>query len=46
MEALTAANRWTDNIFAIQSYCSNNFGLASADFNEQFGIPENFDYIS
>ncbi|KAJ3040701.1 Meiotic nuclear division protein 1 [Rhizophlyctis rosea] len=43
--AKDAANRWTDNIFALQSYCSRNFNITSQQFSEQFGIPEDFDSI-
>lgn len=44
-KAKQAANRWTDNIFTLQSFCSNNFGIERSQFNEQFGLPEDFDYI-
>lgn len=44
-KAKQAANRWTDNIFTLQSYCSNNFSIERSQFNEQFSIPEDFDYI-
>ncbi|KAJ1957544.1 Meiotic nuclear division protein 1 [Dispira parvispora] len=44
-QAKDAANRWTDNIFILQSYCSNKFMIPAADFNRQFGIPEDFDNI-
>ncbi|KAI9093783.1 meiotic nuclear divisions 1 [Phlyctochytrium arcticum] len=44
--AKDAANRWTDNIFALQSYCSKTFNVPSQQLFEQFGIPEDFDTIS
>lgn len=44
-KAKQAANRWTDNIFSLQSYCANNFSIERSQFNEQFSIPEDFDYI-
>ena len=44
-EAKEAVDRWTDNVFALQSYCSNNFSISRADFAVQFGVPEDFDYI-
>ena len=44
-KAKQAANRWTDNIFTLQSYCANNFSIERSQFNEQFSIPEDFDYI-
>ncbi|KAI8813481.1 meiotic nuclear division protein 1 [Cladochytrium replicatum] len=43
--AKEAANRWTENIFAVQSYVSNNFNISTSDFNKQFNIPEDFDTI-
>lgn len=45
MKSKVAANRWTDNIFTLQSYCANNFAIDRSQFNEQFSIPEDFDYI-
>lgn len=44
-KAKQAANRWTDNIFSLQSYCSSHFAIERSRFNEQFSIPEDFDYI-
>jgi hypothetical protein len=43
-EAKLGSNRWTDNIFTIQSYCSNNYCIPRSQFNEQFSIPDDFDY--
>lgn len=43
--ALEAANRWTDNVFAIKSWCSKKFNIQGRDIDKQFGIPEEFDYI-
>lgn len=43
--ALEAANRWTDNVFAIKSWCSKKFNIQGKDIDKQFGIPEEFDYI-
>jgi ABC-type phosphate transport system auxiliary subunit len=43
--ATSAANRWTDNIFTLQSFCANNFSIPRSQFNEQFGLPDDFDYI-
>ncbi|GBN59189.1 Meiotic nuclear division protein 1 [Araneus ventricosus] len=40
-----AANRWTDNIFAIKSWCKNKFFIEESVLNKQFGIPEELDYI-
>lgn len=44
-EAKLASNRWTDNIFTLQSYCANNFNIPRSQFNEQFNLPEDFDYV-
>ncbi|CAG8590950.1 2291_t:CDS:2, partial [Paraglomus occultum] len=43
--ALESANRWTENIFLLQSYCVNKCNVERADFNRQFGIPEDFDTL-
>ncbi|KAI8818380.1 meiotic nuclear division protein 1 [Fimicolochytrium jonesii] len=43
--AKAAANRWTDNIFALQSYCGRNFGISASQFAEQFGMKDDFDTL-
>ncbi|ELK25356.1 Meiotic nuclear division protein 1 like protein [Myotis davidii] len=43
--AKDAANRWTDNIFAIKSWAKRKFGLEENKIDKNFGIPEDFDYI-
>ncbi|XP_039118985.1 meiotic nuclear division protein 1 homolog [Dioscorea cayenensis subsp. rotundata] len=46
--AHTAANRWTDNIFTLQQWCSNNFPQAREQLEhlyKEVGIPEDFDYL-
>ncbi|XP_077511179.1 meiotic nuclear division protein 1 homolog [Amblyomma americanum] len=43
--AKDAANRWTDNIFAIKSWVKNKFFIEEAVLNKQFNIPEELDYI-
>eukprot|EP00727_Mastigamoeba_balamuthi_P008383 m51a1_g4167 hypothetical protein (205) ;mRNA; f:297195-298236 len=45
-EALTAANRWTDNIFSLRKYCETKFSISGSDFDRNFQIPEDFDYLS
>lgn len=40
-----AANRWTDNIFAVKSWCKKKFLIEDSVLDKQFGIPEDFDYI-
>ncbi|RDD46548.1 Meiotic nuclear division protein 1-like protein [Trichoplax sp. H2] len=43
--SLEAANRWTDNIFSIKSWCRNKFCFEDKVIDKQFGIPEDFDYV-
>uniref|UniRef100_A0A914XEW6 Meiotic nuclear division protein 1 homolog n=1 Tax=Plectus sambesii TaxID=2011161 RepID=A0A914XEW6_9BILA len=43
--AKTAANRWTDNIFATKSWCKSKFHVEEMTLNRQFGIPAELDYI-
>nr|ACO15174.1 Meiotic nuclear division protein 1 homolog [Caligus clemensi] len=41
-----AANRWTDNIYSIQSWIRRKFpNINAGDFNKQFGIPSDIDYV-
>ncbi|XP_072386999.1 meiotic nuclear division protein 1 homolog [Diabrotica undecimpunctata] len=44
-ELKNAAERWTDNIFAIKSWCKKKFMLEDSVLNKQFGLPEDFDYV-
>ncbi|KAJ3350987.1 Meiotic nuclear division protein 1 [Entophlyctis luteolus] len=44
--AKAAANRWTDNIFCLQSYCNNKYNIASTDFCKHFGVPEDLDNLA
>ncbi|XP_054004581.1 meiotic nuclear division protein 1 homolog [Hylaeus anthracinus] len=39
-----ATNAWTDNIFAIQSWCKNKFDISEQSLNKQFNIPNDLDY--
>jgi hypothetical protein len=43
--AKEAANRWTENIWEMQSYCINQFGMERKLFDQQFGIKDDFDTI-
>ena len=43
--ATEAANRWTDNVCQIKSWCKRKFAMEEAVIDKQFGIPENFDYL-
>ena len=40
-----AINRWTDNIFSVQSWCKNKFGIETKAMCQNFGIPEELDYL-
>ncbi|KAF5291496.1 hypothetical protein FQR65_LT01808 [Abscondita terminalis] len=40
-----AANRWTDNIFAVKSWCKKKFCMEDQILDKQFGIPSDFDYV-
>jgi len=44
-KAKDAANRWTDNIFILQSFCYNKFYVTPKDFCKNFNIPEDLDTI-
>jgi len=45
-KAVECANRWTDNIFAMQDWIKKNFpGISLDAFNKQFDIPDDLDYI-
>lgn len=39
------ANRWTDNVFTIKSWCERKFGLEKKMIDKSFGIPEDFDNV-
>lgn len=41
----TNANKWTDNIDDIKSWCKNKFYMEENVLNKQFGIPEDLDYL-
>jgi len=43
--AKEGANRWTDNVFTIKSWCVRKFGLEEKMIDKNFGIPEDFDYV-
>lgn len=43
--ARDAANRWTDNIFALRKWCGTKFMIEPSAFNQQFEIPEEMDYL-
>ncbi|XP_023320790.1 meiotic nuclear division protein 1 homolog [Eurytemora carolleeae] len=45
-KALESVNRWTDNIFSLQEWIKKKFpSISQAEFNKQFNIPEDLDYI-
>lgn len=37
-------NIWTDNIFAIQSWCKRKFDISEQDLNKHFSISDDLDY--
>lgn len=46
--AHASANRWTDNIFTLKQWCSNNFPQAKEQLENMYkeiGITEDFDYL-
>ncbi|KAJ3026490.1 UNVERIFIED_CONTAM: Meiotic nuclear division protein 1 [Siphonaria sp. JEL0065] len=43
--AKAAANRWTDNIFSLQSHCREKFMMPVSDFCRNFQIPEELDSL-
>lgn len=43
--SLEAVNRWTDNIFAVKSWCKSKFYMEDNALNKAFGIPEELDYL-
>ncbi|KAL5573034.1 hypothetical protein UlMin_022631 [Ulmus minor] len=46
--AHSAANRWTDNIFTLRQWCSNNFPQAKEQLEnlyKEVGITDEFDYL-
>lgn len=42
---LEAANRWTDNIFMIKSWCKRKFDKDDREMNKAFDIPDDLDYV-
>lgn len=45
-EMKVAANKKTDNIFVLQGFVTNKFGISKREFNGNFGISDEFDYIN
>ncbi|XP_042492762.1 meiotic nuclear division protein 1 homolog [Macadamia integrifolia] len=46
--AHAASNRWTDNIFTVRQWCSNNFPEAKEQLEHMYrevGIADDFDYL-
>jgi DNA-binding transcriptional regulator GbsR (MarR family) len=44
-EARDAANRWTDNIFTVRKWCTEQFSVEEDTFNQNFGVPSELDYV-
>ncbi|XP_059090222.1 meiotic nuclear division protein 1 homolog isoform X1 [Tigriopus californicus] len=46
-QSYEATNRWTDNIYSLQSWIGRKFPSISVnDLNKQFGVPEELDYVA
>ena len=43
--ASQSANRWTDNIFNVRSWCRDKFNIDCKEIDKNFDIPEDFDYV-
>ncbi|KAJ2392620.1 Meiotic nuclear division protein 1 [Coemansia sp. RSA 2559] len=43
--AQEAANRWTDNIFIMQSWTRDKFNMETENFNKFFGVPNDLDNV-
>ncbi|KAJ2450426.1 Meiotic nuclear division protein 1 [Coemansia sp. RSA 2336] len=43
--ARDAANRWTDNVFILQSWVRDKFNMDMDEFNKFFGISPDFDNV-
>ncbi|KAJ1509035.1 Meiotic nuclear division protein 1 [Coelomomyces lativittatus] len=41
--AKEAIQRWIDNMYILQSYCVNTFGMERSTFNAQFGVTDEFE---
>ncbi|ORZ11900.1 meiotic nuclear division protein 1 [Absidia repens] len=44
--AKDSVNRWTENVWALQSYCTNKLGMERQQFDQAFNIGDDFDTIS
>ncbi|KNC50035.1 Mnd1 family protein [Thecamonas trahens ATCC 50062] len=43
--AREAANRWTDNVFQVRTYCRKTYNMEPKQFDQYFGIDATFDYL-
>ncbi len=43
--AKESANRWTDNVFSIKTWCKRKFSIEESAINKNFSIPEELDYF-
>jgi len=43
--AIQSANRWTDNIWNLKKWACDKFSVDSADFDKNFEIMDDFDYV-
>ncbi|KAI8340633.1 meiotic nuclear division protein 1 [Chlamydoabsidia padenii] len=45
MVAKDAVNRWTENVWGLQSYCTNKLGMERQQFDQSFNISDDFDTL-
>ena len=43
--AFEAANRWTDNLFILEQFCSSRLKISTREFRKRFGLPHNLDFF-
>ena len=44
--AIISANRWTDNIYSVLSWCKRKFNIEEQKLEKTFEIPDDLDYIT
>ena len=40
-----AADRWTDNVWAVKAYLVNHYGKEPAEVDAMMQLPDTFDYV-
>ncbi|RVD92620.1 meiotic nuclear division 1 protein, partial [Tubulinosema ratisbonensis] len=46
LEIKNEINQYIDKIYELQSFCGNKFGMDNSTFCENFGIPDDLDYVN